>query len=145
MFETNSITAPTLLNVKPIRLQNQSVRLNYEPIDLELCIRYGALFHVLQAISRSLGMRAATALGVSIIADALDYVAAPLFSMPLIGDIPDAIVTAILFSITRSKRSTLVNAVEFIPIIGDFVPTYTLSTLLWIYGESKKRRGIVRL
>jgi len=90
-------------------------------------------------------MRAATALGVSIIADALDYVAAPLFSMPLIGDIPDAIVTAILFSITRSKRSTLVNAVEFIPIIGDFVPTYTLSTLLWIYGESKKRRGIVRL
>ena len=95
---------------------------------------------MLQQILRSpLKWRAAAALAVSIVADALDYAAAPLFSIPIIGDIPDAIIMAILFSITRSKRSALINAVEFVPVIGDLVPTYTLSTVLWIYGESKKR------
>jgi hypothetical protein len=44
-----------------------------------------------------------------------------------------------LYAITRSKRSTLLNMIEFVPIIGDFVPAYTISTLLWIYGESKKK------
>jgi hypothetical protein len=44
---------------------------------------------------RSFGSRAMTALGVSIIADALDYFAAPLFSNPIIGDIFDSIVTSI--------------------------------------------------
>jgi hypothetical protein len=85
-------------------------------------------------------IRAATALAVSVAADALDYVAAPLFAMPVIGDISDAIVTSALYAITRSKRSTLLNMVEFVPVVGDLVPAYTLSTLLWIYGESKKNK-----
>lgn len=83
--------------------------------------------------------RAATALAISVAADALDYVAAPLFGIPVIGDISDAIVTSTLFAITRSKRSTLLNMIEFVPVIGDFVPTYTISTLIWIYGESRKK------
>lgn len=85
-------------------------------------------------------LRAATALAISVAADALDYVAAPLFALPIIGDVPDAIVTSMLYAITRSKRSTLLNMIEFVPVIGDFVPTYTISTLLWIYGESKKNK-----
>jgi hypothetical protein len=85
-------------------------------------------------------IRAATALAVSVAADALDYVAAPLFAIPVIGDVPDALVTSMLYAITRSKRSILLNMVEFVPVIGDFVPTYTISTLLWIYGESKKKK-----
>jgi hypothetical protein len=85
-------------------------------------------------------IRAATALAVSVAADALDYVAAPLFALPVIGDVPDALVTSVLYAITRSKRSALLNMVEFVPVVGDFVPTYTISTLLWIYGESKKKK-----
>jgi hypothetical protein len=50
----------------------------------------------------------------------------------------DGIVTGMLYALTRSKRSTLLNMIEFVPIIGDFVPGYTISTLLWIYSESKK-------
>lgn len=92
----------------------------------------------------SFKLRAGAALAVSAAADALDYVAAPLFALPIIGDIPDAIVTGILFALTRSKRSTLLNMVEFVPVIGDLVPTYTISTLLWIYGESKKQKQLVR-
>lgn len=86
--------------------------------------------------------RAAAALGVSIAADALDYIAAPLMSIPIIGDIPDAVVTSILFAITRSKRSTLINAIEFIPFVGDLVPTFTISTLLWLYRESQKKEPV---
>ena len=83
--------------------------------------------------------RAAAALAVSLAADALDYAGAPLFATPVIGDIADWIIMATLSAITRSKRSTLINAIEFVPVIGDFVPIYTISTLLWIYSESKKR------
>ena len=69
----------------------------------------------------------------------LDYAGAPLFATPVIGDIADGIIMAGgLSAITRSKRSTLINAVEFVPVIGDFVPIYTISTLLWIYSEFKK-------
>ena len=85
-------------------------------------------------------IRATVALAISVAADALDYVAAPLFALPVIGDVPDAVVTSVLYAITRSKRSALLNMVEFVPVIGDFVPTYTISTLLWIYGESKKKK-----
>lgn len=88
-------------------------------------------------------LRAATALAVSVAADALDYLAAPLFALPVIGDIPDAIVTGILFAITRSKRSTFLNMVEIVPVIGDLVPTFTISTLLWIYGESRKEKQLL--
>lgn len=86
------------------------------------------------------GSRAVSALGISIIADALDYVGAPIFALPIIGDATDLIVTGLLYRITRSKVSVVINAVEFIPFIGDFVPTYTISTLLWILNESRKRQ-----
>jgi hypothetical protein len=87
--------------------------------------------------------RAAAALAVSVAADALDYAGAPLFATPVIGDIADGIIIAGgLSAITRSKRSTLINAIEFVPVVGDFVPIYTISTPLWIYSEFKKRRAL---
>jgi hypothetical protein len=89
----------------------------------------------------SFGSRAITALGVSIIADALDYFAAPLFGSPIIGDIFDSIVTSILYSITKSKSATAINLIEFIPFVGDFVPVYTLSTLYWISKELRKPKS----
>lgn len=85
--------------------------------------------------------RALAALGVSVIADALDYFAAPLFSSPLIGDIFDSIVTSMLYSITKSKSATAINLIEFIPFVGDFVPVYTLSTLYWISKELGKPKS----
>ena len=85
-------------------------------------------------------LRAATALGISVVADALDYFAAPLFGVPVIGDIFDAIIVSLLYNITRSKMSTAVNMIEFIPIVGDFIPVYTLSTLMWIAKECKSNR-----
>jgi hypothetical protein len=91
---------------------------------------------------RSFGRRAFTALGISIIADGLDYFAAPLFSTPLIGDVFDTIVTSLLYSITRSKLSTAINLIEFIPFVGDFIPVYTLSTLVWISKELKNSSKI---
>lgn len=63
-----------------------------------------------------------------------------LFATPLLGDISDRIVTGILYDITRSKRSTLLNLMEFVPVIGYSVPAYTFSTLLWISSESKKKQ-----
>ncbi|HSN95994.1 MAG TPA: hypothetical protein VLR10_02250 [Nitrososphaeraceae archaeon] len=85
-------------------------------------------------------LRAATALGISVVADALDYFAAPFFGVPVIGDIFDAIIVSLLYNITRSKMSTAVNMIEFIPIVGDFIPVYTLSTLMWIAKEWKSNR-----
>jgi hypothetical protein len=82
--------------------------------------------------------KAIAALAISIVSDALDYFAAPLFDIPVIGDVFDVITTSLLYSITRSKVSTAINTIEFIPIIGDFIPIYTISTLLWISRESKK-------
>lgn len=86
-------------------------------------------------------VRATSALGISVIADGLDYVGAPIFALPLIGDIADLIVTGLLYRITKSKASLFINAVEFIPFIGDFIPTYTISTLMWILRESNKRKN----
>lgn len=80
-------------------------------------------------------VRAVSALGIAILADILDYVAAPLFGLPIIGDIFDFITTGILYFITRSKVSVLMNLVEFMPL-GDFLPVYTISTLIWIFRES---------
>jgi predicted membrane protein len=84
--------------------------------------------------------KVASALAISLVADALDYFAAPLFGMPLVGDVFDAIVVSILFSITKSKMSAAINMIEFIPVIGDFIPVYTLSTLLWISKEWSSHR-----
>jgi hypothetical protein len=84
--------------------------------------------------------KVASALAISLIVDALDYFAAPLFGVPLVGDVFDAIVVSILFNITKSKMSAAINMIEFIPIIGDFIPVYTLSTLLWISKEWNSQR-----
>lgn len=86
----------------------------------------------------SFGRRAITALGVSMVADVLDYFAAPIFSSPLVGDIFDSIVISTLYSITKSKLATSINLLEFIPFVGDFIPVYTLSTLYWISREVRK-------
>ena len=88
--------------------------------------------------------RAASALVVSIVADALDYIAAPLFGIPVMGDVLDAIIVSLLYNITRSKMSTAVNMIEFIPFVGDFIPVYTLSTLMWIAKELKSNRKSIR-
>jgi|SRR5581483_2748958 len=85
-------------------------------------------------------VRAISALGISVVADALDYVGAPIFALPVIGDIADAVVIAMLYKLTGSKTSTAINAIEFIPFIGDMIPTYTISTLMWILKESRKRK-----
>lgn len=78
---------------------------------------------------------AAIALGVSVFADALDYIAAPLFATPIIGDVFDVITTGLLYSLTKSKVSVIMNLAEFIPFVGDFLPVYTVSTLIWIMRE----------
>lgn len=89
----------------------------------------------------SFGVRAASAMGVSVVADALDYVGSPIFALPVIGDISDAIVMAILYRLTGSKRSAVINAIEFIPFVGDFIPTYTITTLMWIFKEMRKEKA----
>ncbi len=86
-------------------------------------------------------VRATAALGISIVADALDYFGAPIFALPVVGDVVDAIVMAMLYRLTGSKTSAAINSIEFIPLIGDMVPAYTISTLLWILRASKKRKG----
>ena len=82
-------------------------------------------------------IRAALALGISIVADILDFLAAPIFGVPIIGDIFDVIVTGLLYSITRSKVSVVMNLAEFIPFLGDFLPVYTVSTILWIVKDQE--------
>jgi hypothetical protein len=74
-------------------------------------------------------------LGISIIADGLDYLAAPIFGVPIIGDVFDVIVSALLYFITKSKVSLIINLTEFIPFLGDFIPVYTVSTIIWILRE----------
>ena len=87
--------------------------------------------------------RAASALIISVVADALDYFAAPLFGIPVFGDVFDALIVGLLYNITRSKMSTAVNMIEFIPF-GDYIPVYTLSTLMWIAKELKSNRKRIR-
>jgi hypothetical protein len=85
-------------------------------------------------------VRATAALGISVVADVLDYIGAPIFALPVAGDVVDAIVMAILYHLTGSKTSTAINSIEFIPVIGDMVPAYTISTLWWILRASHKRK-----
>ena len=89
----------------------------------------------------SFQVRAISALGISVIADALDYVGAPIFSLPIIGDVVDVIVMTLLYRLTGSKTSAAINTIELIPFIGDFIPTYTITTLVWILRESRKRNS----
>jgi hypothetical protein len=89
-------------------------------------------------------LRATSALMISAVADGLDYFAAPLFGVPVLGDIFDAVIVSLLYNITRSKMSTALNMIEFIPLVGDFIPVYTLSTLMWIGKELKNNRKQIR-
>jgi hypothetical protein len=77
------------------------------------------------------------ALGISIVADIFDFLAAPIFGVPIIGDIFDVIITGLLYLITRSKVSVVMNLAEFIPFLGDFLPVYTVSTILWIARDQE--------
>lgn len=88
----------------------------------------------------SFEVRATAALGISVVADVLDYIGAPIFALPIVGDVVDAVVMAILYNLTGSKTSTAINSIEFIPVIGDMIPAYTVSTLLWILRGSHKRK-----
>jgi hypothetical protein len=63
--------------------------------------------------------------------------AAPIFGVPIIGDIFDVIVTGLLYLITRSKVLVVMNLAEFIPFLGDFLPVYTVSTILWIARDQE--------
>ena len=87
-------------------------------------------------------LRAATALGISVVADVLDYAAAPIFALPVVGDVADVFVSGLLFYITRSKKAALINTLEFIPVVGDFIPAYTISTLLWIRQQLSERKKL---
>jgi len=60
-----------------------------------------------QGVGKSIFAKArmASALTISILADLLDYLAAPVLGMPIIGDMFGYIVTSFLYSITKSKVS----------------------------------------
>jgi hypothetical protein len=81
-------------------------------------------------------IRMPLALTISILADLLDYVAAPLLGIPIIGDVFDLIVMSMLYSVTKSKVLFIMNLAEFIPFLGDFLPVYTVSTIIWILRQS---------
>ena len=85
----------------------------------------------------------ALALGISLVADLLDYLAAPIFGVPIIGDVFDVIVSSLLFSITRSKVLLIMNLAEFIPFLGDFLPVYTISTLIWVLREQEENKLVL--
>ena len=85
------------------------------------------------------GVRVATALGISLVADALDYVGAAIFDLPVICDSADGIFIAMLYRITGSKISTAITTIELIPIIGDLMPIYTITSLLWVLRELSRR------
>ena len=88
--------------------------------------------------------RALLALGLSVIADVVDFIGGPILIIPPVGDIPNALVTGLLFAITRNKRSAAINLIKFIPIVGDYVPTYTITTLMWIYTEWSKKNEVLQ-
>ena len=85
----------------------------------------------------------ALALGISLVADLLDYLAAPIFGVPIIGDIFDVFVSSLLFSITRSKVLLIMNLAEFIPFLGDFLPVYTISTLIWVLRAQEENKLVL--
>jgi hypothetical protein len=83
--------------------------------------------------------RAFVVLSLSLISDLLDFIGGPILGIPPIGDVPNAIIMGILYALTGSKKSAAINSIKFIPFIGDYIPVYTLSSLMWIYTESRKR------
>lgn len=81
-------------------------------------------------------VRMGYALTISVIADLLDYIGAPVLGVPITGDMFDFIVIGFLYSITKSKMALLINVAELIPFLGDFLPIYTVSTVIWILRGS---------
>ena len=67
----------------------------------------------------------------------------PIFGVPILGDIFDVIVSGLLFSITGSKVSLIMNLAEFIPFLGDFLPVYTISTLIWVLRGQEKNKLVL--
>jgi len=86
--------------------------------------------------SAFLNIRMSYALTISLIADLLDYIGAPVLGVPIIGDLFDFVVISYLYSITKSKVVLVINLAKFIPFIGDILPVYTVSTIIWILRES---------
>jgi hypothetical protein len=115
-------------------------RLNKKSINYFECQLF-TLNTLNETLSRIVGsffpkLRMALALTISIVADLLDYTAAPLLGMPIIGDVFDLIVMSLLYSITKSKVLFVMNLAEFVPFVGDFLSVYTASTIIWILRES---------
>jgi len=48
-----------------------------------------------------------------------------------------------LFSITKSKVSLIMNLAEFIPFLGDFLPVYTISTLIWVLRGQEENKLVL--
>jgi predicted membrane protein len=83
--------------------------------------------------------RAFTALALSVVADAMEFLEIPLFAIPVIGEVPNAVIVGALYTITRNKKSTALNLIKFIPVLGSIIPVYTITALMWIYTESRKQ------
>lgn len=83
--------------------------------------------------------KAFTALGLSVVADTMEFLEIPLFAIPVIGDIPNAAIVSALYTITRNKKSTALNLIKFIPVVGSIIPVYTITTLMWMYAESRRQ------
>ena len=81
--------------------------------------------------------RLLVALTISVIADAIDFAEGPILGIPPIGAVSNAVVTGILYAITRNKKSATINATKFIPFIGDFIPTYTITAHVDFQGIEK--------
>jgi hypothetical protein len=62
----------------------------------------------------SFEFRATTALGISIVVDALDYIGAPIFALPIVGDVVDAAVMTVLYRLTGSNIYTIMDSQRII-------------------------------
>ena len=83
--------------------------------------------------------KAFSAFALSVIADAMEFLEIPLFAIPLVGDIPNAALVSALYAITRNKKSTALNLIKFIPVVGSIIPVYTITTLMWLHTESRSQ------
>jgi hypothetical protein len=74
----------------------------------------------------------------------IDFIGGPILTILPLGDIPNALVTGLLFAITRNKKSAAINLIKFIPIVDDYIPTSTITTLMWIYTEWSKKNNVLQ-
>ena len=94
---------------------------------------------ILKAKRKVTTSRALVALGLSVIADTMEFLDVVAFAFPIIGDVSNAALIGALYAITRNKKSTAINLIKFIPVLGNIIPVYTITTLLWIYSEARRR------